>query len=108
MSDDRILDNVKTADPDDLADVIREACRLQYILYADHTSLTPRGKKARFALRKALEGLFGLDIPEEVQPTFPRTTCPYGHIYEADPWKPCPKCAENDQIEDNLRRTTGV
>lgn len=38
---------------------------------------------------------------ESVQ-TNPRVTCPQGHVYEANPYRPCSECEKEDRIADIL------
>jgi hypothetical protein len=49
--------------PDDLVPVVRAACALEKMMYYNPHDTVNIGKKL-FDLRKALEGIFGHDIPD--------------------------------------------
>jgi hypothetical protein len=60
----RIYKAIKNAEPDEVCEIVQAACRLEGSLYRDDSSKNKEVKDNLYQLRKALEGIFGHDIPE--------------------------------------------
>ena len=61
----RIYEAVKNSEPEEIGDIIQAACRLEGSLYRNSSKeVSQEVKDNLFKLRKALEGIFGHDIPE--------------------------------------------
>ena len=61
----RIYEAACNCHPRETADIIQAACRLEGSLYRDSSKeVSQEVKDNLFKLRKALEGIFGHDIPE--------------------------------------------
>ena len=60
-----IYQAVKNSEVEEVADIIQAACRLEGSLYRNSSKEVDQEVKDNlFKLRKALEGIFGHDIPE--------------------------------------------